>query len=116
MSRSRLLCLAILAATLAACGGSSYGSPNPSCSGSGTSVSVCDNFYSPATVTITAGSTVTWTWRGAVAHSVTFSGSGPNSAVQSNGHVFTNTFNTPGTFTYQCLIHGAAMSGTIQVN
>jgi plastocyanin len=30
--------------------------------------------------------------------------------------VFTNTFNTPGTFTYQCLIHGAAMSGTIQVN
>jgi plastocyanin len=47
---------------------------------------------------------------------VTFSGSGPNSAVQSNGHVFTNTFNTPGTFTYQCLIHGAAMSGTIQVN
>jgi plastocyanin len=31
------------------------------------------------------------------------------------GQTFSRTFSTPGTFTYQCSIHGAAMSGTVIV-
>jgi plastocyanin len=116
MTRARHLPFIFLIAALAGCSGSGYTSSGGGCSGSGANVAVCNNFYSPGTVTITVGTAVTWTWKGSAMHSVTFSGGGPNSAIQSNGHVFMNTFNTPGTFTYQCLVHGAAMSGTIQVN
>ena len=106
----------ILAA--AACSGSSYMNGGGSCNGSNSNISVCDNFYSPANATIASGTTITWTWRGATGHSVTFK-TGPvipsGSAIQSSG-VFQTTFTTSGDYTYQCLVHGAAMSGTIHVN
>src|SRR5690349_11073591 len=35
------------------------------------SVSVMDNFFSPADVTVSVGGTVTWTWAGVNAHTVT---------------------------------------------
>ena len=106
----------ILAA--AACSGSSYMNSGGSCTGSNSNISVCDDLYAPANTTIVSGTTITWTWRAATPHSVTFK-TGPvvpaGSSIQTNG-MFQTTFNTPGTYTYQCLVHGAAMSGTIHVN
>ena len=110
--------IAVLILATAACGSSNSMYGGGPCNGSNSNISVCDNFYSPANATITSGTTITWTWRGATGHSVTFK-MGPvvpsGSAIQSSG-MFQTTFTTSGDYTYQCLVHGAAMSGTIHVN
>lgn len=94
------------------CGSDSPGSPS---TGGGNNVSVGNNFFSPTELSVPAGTTVTWVWaQGAVQHNVTFN-DGPASATQSAGS-FPRTFANPGTFTYFCSIHGAAvMHGTITV-
>ena len=117
MAHSKILALALITALVASC--SSGDSPTGGgggggCSGTNSAPKVCDNFYSPGTVTITAGTTVTWTWGGAANHSVTITGV-PSSGIKSSG-TFAHTFSTPGTFTYDCDVHGASMSGTVQVN
>jgi plastocyanin len=78
------------------------------------------NRFEPANVTIPVGTTVTWTWVGGF-HSVTptggptFTGSGdPVSAP----HTFSQTFSSPGTYVYFCVVHGSpsgGMRGTIVV-
>jgi len=74
----------------------------------------------PAIDTVAVGSTVTWTWTatGAVAHSVQSQGAPnfPSSAIQTgDGMTYAFTFTTPGTYQYDCAVHGAAMSGRIVV-
>jgi plastocyanin len=74
----------------------------------------------PATVTVAVGGTVTWTWTGtgATPHSVQSVGSTifRNSTVQTgDGSTYQVVFSQPGTYQYQCAVHGAAMSGTIVV-
>jgi plastocyanin len=78
--------------------------------------------FSPSSVTIARGGTVTWTWSGSLMHSVT-SGtcSGTctadgtfTSVIQSSGN-FQFTFNTAGDFPYFCMVHGAMMTGTVHV-
>jgi plastocyanin len=108
-------------ATLAAlaCGGngSSTGPGNGGGEAPG-EVSVGDNFFQPATATVTrqnGQATVTWNWIGRNLHNVTFDLGEPNSATQRSGS-FSRTFAEPGSFTYICTIHGrAAMSGTVVV-
>jgi plastocyanin len=87
-------------------------------------VSVGDIFFksahnltsNPAVDTIAVGGKVTWTWVGG-SHSVvptgtqTFTGSG---APQSSGS-YQFTFNTVGSYTYICGVHGAAMNGRVVV-
>ena len=79
-------------------------------------VSVQDNSYSPATVNVTTGTTVTWTWSGGnySQHSVTFN-DGVNSAAARMSGTHTRTFPTAGTFGYYCDVHGTGMSGSVVV-
>ena len=80
-------------------------------------VTVGDNFYSPTPVTIQPGDSVLWTWAGANPHSVTSdegSAESFGSSTQTSG-TFGRVFNTPGSFTYHCAVHGSAMSGTVDV-
>ena len=90
------------------------------------SVSIGDNFYSPKSITITAGTTVVWSYpsSGQTIHTVTADDgsfdSSPNcpgdlSSCMQPGDSYSHTFNSTGTFDYQCKIHGAAMSGTVVV-
>jgi plastocyanin len=71
----------------------------------------------PAVDTIPAGSTVTWTWTGALPHAVrsvgtpSFTGSG----TRTGSGTYAVTFTTPGTYRYDCSVHGQAMTGTIVV-
>lgn len=86
----------------------------------GTGVTVGNNFFQPTTLTVDDGTTVTWTWvnTGIISHSVESVGNPAftSSAVLSSaGQTYSVTFNTPGTYNYQCEVHGAAMSGTIVV-
>ena len=86
-------------------------------------VQVTNNTFQPANVTIAAGGTVTWNWGAAATdtHNVSPDGSEP---VRSGNPVpgpttYQFTFNTPGTYTYYCEVHGGpglfGMSGTITV-
>ena len=82
-------------------------------------ISVEDNFFAPANITIGKGTTVTWTWNGNRDHTVTSgTASAPtnlfDSGVQNSGS-FSFKFNSTGKFPYFCRVHGAMMSGTITV-
>jgi plastocyanin len=78
-------------------------------------VGVYDNEFTPPSLTVTAGMTVTWEFHGSYSvHNVTFdNGSGTSPDMMTGTYV--HTFNSVGSFPYRCRIHGAAMSGTIVV-
>lgn len=74
----------------------------------------------PAVDTIRVGGTVTWAWNAAGSHLIQSTGQSPalfqNSAVMSDANsTYAVQFNTAGTYTYICGVHGSAMSGTIVV-
>lgn len=74
---------------------------------------------------IAAGDTVTWNWVGSLSHTVTqcdptFTTCPPPGGFNSgtltgSGSTFSQTFNTAGTFPYQCNVHGASMRGRVIV-
>ncbi len=105
------------AAALLACGSSTSVTTGGGGTGGGgpaaNAVSVEDNSFGPATLTVAVGDTVTWTWNGANRHSVTFD-DGTTSPTQSSG-TFLRVFSSAGTYPYHCVVHGAAMSGTVTV-
>ena len=103
-----------LVTLLSGCGGGSDSTTGPMDAG-GNTVTVGNNFFSPADLSVAAGTTVTWSWAaGAVEHNVTFD-DGQHSATQSSGS-FPRTFSAAGTYPYHCTIHGAAvMHGTVTV-
>lgn len=76
-------------------------------------VTVGDNFFSPANLTIQAGDTVRWT-NAAGGNSHNVSGPGFKSST-SNSFTFSQTFSTAGSFNYECTIHPSQMQGTITV-
>ena len=70
----------------------------------------------PAVDTVAVGGKVTWTWGGADSHSVHSTGSPSftSSATMVSGS-YSFTFSTAGTYNYDCIVHGALMTGTIVV-
>lgn len=72
--------------------------------------------FSPASVTVKKGTTVTWTNKDSVTHTVTETDSqaGPSSGDVNPGSSYSFTFNTPGTYHYHCSIH-TEMVGTVTV-
>lgn len=83
------------------------------------SVTVENDVFVPATSSIHAGDSVVWHWDGDD-HNVT-STSNPQAwkaspTETSTTFTFTNTFNTTGTFPYECTVHASVgMLGTIKV-
>jgi plastocyanin len=121
--------VALAVASLCACGGG-YGSTAPKQQPLGNTpppaggISVSNNYFSPATKTVSVGGSVQWSWNSCtgdpytggetcVAHSVTFD-DGTTSPTQGQG-TYSRTFTTAGTYNYHCVTHGAAMTGTITV-
>jgi plastocyanin len=81
-------------------------------------VNVVNNSFNPGALTISAGMTVIWTWApNAVQHNVVPVGSEPTSSGIPRNGPFTHqhTFNTPGTYSYVCEVHGPSMAGVITV-
>jgi plastocyanin len=106
----RTLAAALLLVPLlgVACGGSSGSSTGTKTN----AVNVVDNNFEPATVQVAVGDTVTWTFKGSVAHNVT--GPGFRSKTMKSG-TYAYTFNSAGDVPYQCTIH-AGMKGTVKVS
>jgi plastocyanin len=74
----------------------------------------------PAVDTVAVGGTVTWTWAnaGSTPHSIQSLGSPSftSSAIKTgDGSTHQVTFSAPGTYQYDCAVHGTMMSGTIIV-
>jgi len=134
--RTRHIAIALgtlAAASLAACSGGagptypSGSSPQPTGQqpgpGNANAVTVTNNRFEPATMTVNAGTTVTWTWdacssdgyggTACVEHSVSFDNGGPSSQTQSKGS-YSRQFSSAGTYGYHCGVH-SSMTGQVIV-
>jgi plastocyanin len=101
--------------TALGCGGGGSDSTTAPSTGGADTVTVSNNFFSPADMTVAQGTTVTWQWAANdVSHNVTFD-DGQSSPTQSSGN-FQRTFSAAGTYPYHCTIHVAlGMHGTVTV-
>jgi plastocyanin len=79
-----------------------------------TQVSMPGKSFSPGTLTINAGQTVTWTNNDSMAHTVTSNDGLFDSGNMVSGATFSFTFNTAGTYNYYCAYHGG-MTGKVIV-
>ncbi len=74
-----------------------------------------DNFaFTPAKLTVPAGTQVTWTNRDDIPHTVVSDDKSIKSKALDTDEKFTFTFTKPGTYSYFCSIH-PKMQGTIVV-
>jgi plastocyanin len=87
-------------------------------------VDVANFQFSPSDISIAAGSTVHWIWGpGSGLHSATSGTCDPdctpsgvfNSNTKGPGSTYDFTFNVPGSYPYYCIVHGAAMTGSVTV-
>jgi plastocyanin len=95
--------------------------------GASQGVTIANFAYSPGTVNVNVGDTVTWTWSGPdTNHSVTANagqaesfdsdpGGPPSSADHLPGSTFPHTFTHAGTFSYVCRVH-SFMTGKVVVS
>lgn len=69
----------------------------------GNSIDIVDFSFNPDTITVTKGTTVTWTNKDSASHTV--KGTAFTSETLNQGQSYSYTFNEAGTFEYQCGIH-----------
>lgn len=79
------------------------------------SVEIRDYAYQPASITIPAGTTVTWTNADPVPHTATAANGAFDTGNLGPGESVSLTFTTAGTYDYSCLYH-PNMSGTVVVS
>lgn len=109
-----IVAVATAAVLLAAC---TVGEPPPVSSstappGSTPTVTLQDDEFDPAELTVEAGTTVVWEFDdGPRAHNVVADGF--SSQTKADG-TFEHTFDEPGTYSYSCTLH-AGMDGTVIV-
>ena len=130
-----IFCLLTVSLLITGCGDGGGG--GDSSSGTTTAISIisgaslaCTTAFSPDSITILVGDTVTWENNDTVAHTVTStSDSGPectaggdlttglplnSGPIAANG-TFSHTFDTAGTYDYVCTVSGHLMRGTVIV-
>jgi plastocyanin len=78
-------------------------------------VSIKNMAFSPSTLSVASGTTVTWTNNDGIAHTVTADDGSFNSGNVAPGNSFTHTFSSPGTVSYHCSIH-PMMTGAVVVS
>jgi plastocyanin len=118
----RMLSVSVALAGLFGCGDDQA---SPDVPPAAASVSVGNVFFqsvrngsrNPAVDTVAGGGTVTWSWSEPGTHGVHFQGEpfpdGPD--LSDAGSEYSLAFPTPGSYTYDCTIHGDLMTGTIVV-
>jgi plastocyanin len=77
-------------------------------------VSIKNMAFNPASLSVTAGATVTWTNSDTTIHTVTADDGSFNSGNIAIGATYSRVFNTAGTFSYHCTIH-PEMTGKVMV-
>jgi len=104
----------VAAGLLAACGG---GSAAPAAPVATSQVDLPRSYeFRPAVITVTAGTTVKWTNHDNFTHTVRLTDNGTHElGTMSPGQSLTHTFNTPGTYHYDCSLHPQDMHGEVIV-
>jgi plastocyanin len=77
-------------------------------------VAVIDSTFQPSSLSIAAGTTITWAFSGATPHTSTSDEADWDSG-QLSSQPFARTFTTPGSYAYHCTFHPQTMRGTITV-
>ena len=131
-SRSLRLTAVAVSVLFAACGGSDSSGPSAPADKGGQEVALEGLAFDPETITVAAGTTVTWTNEDAVAHTVTSGTIGEQGVpgvskgkpdrpdglfddeLDDAGATAAFTFEEPGTYEYFCRIHGG-MTGIVVV-
>jgi plastocyanin len=119
---------AILAGLMVAVAACSGNTPTKPTSSGDVGVIVGNNFMksprngtiNPAVDTVPVSGSVTWTWTntGNVRHGIQSLGSPSfptGTVLTGDGKTYRVTFNTAGTYRYDCVVHGSMMPGTIVV-
>jgi plastocyanin len=86
----------------------------PSSPAAGAAVTIQGFAFNPASLEISAGTTVTWTNSDAAAHTATADDGSWDTGSIAPGASVSHTFDTPGTYTYHCSFH-PTMTATIIV-
>lgn len=93
---------------------------NSGATSTSSSVTIENMAFSPSKITVKKGTTVTWTNKDDVGHSVVSDSDAPaggppkSAALFGNGGTFSFTYNTVGTFAYHCSAH-PFMQGSVEV-
>lgn len=103
--KTKLFFLAILTILIASCKSDTM---------TANQVTLSNRSFTPNSLTVPVGTTVTWTNKDAVTHTVTSTTGLFDSGNLASGSKYSYTFPTAGTYPYYCIIH-AGMTGTIVV-
>lgn len=95
--------------------GNNTSNNNPAPAASGSNVGIASMKFGPATITVKAGTTVTWTNNDNMVHTVTADDGSFTSGDMNYGSTYSHTFSTVGTVAYHCTYH-AAMKASVVVN
>ncbi len=71
--------------------------------------------FNPSVISVTAGTTITWTNKDAISHTVTSDTGLFNSNTLSSNGTYSYKFSTAGTYPYHCSIH-TYMTATVKVS
>jgi len=71
--------------------------------------------YSPAAITVRAGTRVTWVNHDVFTHSVRLHEVGDSDQILKPGDTAAYTFSKPGLYHYDCIFHTQMMKGTVAV-
>ena len=111
----------ILALGLVACGAKPSVAPTTepaaqptSAPGGAAEVEITNFAFDPPSLTVKAGTTVTWTNQDSAPHTITSDAGDWDSGQLSKGQSFSHTFDQAGTLAYHCSVH-PSMTGTIVV-
>jgi plastocyanin len=107
---------------LAACSSATSATQNPptsptvaAVSGTNAEVVIKGFAFAPNSITVKAGTTVTWTNEDSVTHTVTSDTGLFDSGGLNKGGTFSYTFTTEGSYPYHCTPHASSMAGTVIV-
>jgi len=81
--------------------------------GGATSAKIIDFGFTPATLTVKPGTTVTWTNTGSASHTVTADDGSFASGTLAGGATFSQTFAKAGTYAYHCSIHHSMVATVV---
>jgi plastocyanin len=121
--RTTFILLTLLALAVAITGCTANQNPAPQSTGPAThvagpgAISIKNFAFSPQQITVTQGTTVTWTNQDSIQHTVVSDSGAPeafSSGPLSQGGSFAFTLTKPGTYNYHCSIH-PSMTGIITV-
>jgi plastocyanin len=82
--------------------------------GSSAAITLANFAFAPASITVKAGTKVTWTNKDSTTHTITSDTGAFDSGNLAPNASFSVTFSTPGTFSYHCSLH-PSMLGTVIV-